>query len=476
MNIWSKEIQMDDQSGKIMYAWLMLAILSLVFAGIFALLIAISRTPFVQDIFDIEKNFFYVGLAVHVGLSAVIWFFTFMAVVWTMISAGFMGVQLFNPRLGWSGFCLSALGTVCLIVTVFIGGGRPLQNNYVPVVIHPLYFAGLLLFGTGIFLTAVNTILTILKGKREGTTKGSLSPIPFGALASAVVVIVAIICVGLAYYSITSNLALTEAGYWKDVYYEYLFWGGGHTLQYANTLGMLTVWVLLIHWIFKQSPMNDSTLKVMLSIPFFFSFLGPLVYLITDIDGSMHRESFRFLMRYPIAPPVLIITLSILIFIVRRKSEKAAEKVKKLPWGDPAFSSLVLSVIVFMVGGLFGYLITDANFKVSSHYHGSIGAVTLAFMGLTYYLLPVLKRDIASKKVARIQPYLYGIGQFLFIFGLFWAGSHGVQRKTYGDQQELNNFGKIAGMILSGSGGLLAVIGGAAYAFNVLTSLLTKKQ
>ena len=151
------------------------------------------------------------------------------------------------------------------------------------------------------------------------------------------------------------------------------------------------------------------------------------------------------------------------------------KKEDKLNWADPAFSSLVLSMSLFALGGAVSLFIQGSNLKVPSHYHGVIGAVTTAFMGLTYYIIPLLDRKVWSKKMAKYQPYLYASGQALFVLGMFWAGAHGVPRKTYGTAQNLDSAAKIVGMALQGIGGLIAVIGEASFVMNVLASLMGKK-
>ena len=32
-----------------------------------------------------------------------------------------------------------------------------------------------------------------------------------------------------------------------EVYFEFLFWGGGHVLQFTHTIAMMVVWVVLTH-------------------------------------------------------------------------------------------------------------------------------------------------------------------------------------------------------------------------------------
>ena len=108
-------------------------------------------------------------------------------------------------------------------------------------------------------------------------------------------------------------------------------------------------------------------------------------------------------------------------------------------------------------------MIRDSNTIITAHYHGTGGAVSLAFMGLTLHLLPRLGYREPDLKWATLMPYIYGGGQLLHILGLLWSGGYGVQRKVAGAAQELHGFAQKAGMGLMGFGGLIAVIGGIIF-------------
>ncbi len=51
----------------------------------------------------------------------------------------------------------------------------------------------------------------------------------------------------------------------------------------------------------------------------------------------------------------------------------------------------------------------------------------------------------------------------MHILGLAWSGGYGVQRKTAGSAQGLDNLPEIAGMAMMGLGGLIAIIGGLIF-------------
>jgi heme/copper-type cytochrome/quinol oxidase subunit 1 len=139
----------------------------------------------------------------------------------------------------------------------------------------------------------------------------------------------------------------------------------------------------------------------------------------------------------------------------------------------PLKAALLWSLVLFGSGGVLGLAISGSNVKIPAHYHGSIVGVTLAFMGLAYYLLPRMGFGRPQGRLARLQPALYGGGQLLHIAGLLWSGGYGVQRKVAGSEQLLRTPEQVAGMGLMGIGGLLAVAGGVAFAVVVLRSLWT---
>jgi len=89
--------------------------------------------------------------------------------------------------------------------------------------------------------------------------------------------------------------------------------------------------------------------------------------------------------------------------------------------------------------------------------------VTLAFMGLTYLLLPRLGFAAVSPRAARWQLRLTAGGQLLHVAGLVWSGGYGVQRKVAGAAQTLRGTEETIAMGVMGLGGLIAVIGGTLF-------------
>jgi len=135
-------------------------------------------------------------------------------------------------------------------------------------------------------------------------------------------------------------------------------------------------------------------------------------------------------------------------------------------------SSLVLSILLFGVGGLLGYRIAGANTGIPAHYHGSIVAMTLGFMGLLYHLMESFGIGALKGKLVRSQPYIYAFGQLAHVLGLAWMGGYGALRKAAGSTPDIHTTG---GKILFFSGGAVALVGGLLFVILVIRAMVRKK-
>ena len=108
----------SDDSRSLASGWLWLGIASLVGAGLFAILLILSRTPYVQDVFP-WVDFFHSALVVHVDLSVLLWFMAFAGVLWSLNSSSrFIGV-------GWLALGLAAVGASMISLSPFLSPGKP---------------------------------------------------------------------------------------------------------------------------------------------------------------------------------------------------------------------------------------------------------------------------------------------------------------------------------------------------------------
>jgi cytochrome c oxidase subunit 1 len=412
--------------------WLLLGIGALALAGVFSILLVLLRTPSIQAIIPYH-DFFQTALIVHVDLSVLVWMLAMSAMLWSMIQPSSL---LFVGR---TAFGIALAGTLCIALSPFIGTSSPLLNNYIPVLQNPLFFLGLSLFGCGILFQA--TITTLHLPTRE---------LPFAIYCSAMITIVALICFTLSYFNLRHYIhaSTTTTPLQIQHFYELLFWGGGHILQFTYTQGMMISWLILATAIGTVLPAN--MLKLLLAINLIAVLPMPFILYNFSIDSSEYLTYFTDHMRYVGGIAPLLATLLLLgCWWKKRVSVKS-----------PEGAALLCSLLLFTVGGVLAHMIRGANVTIPAHYHGSIVGVTLAFMGLAYVMLPRLGFGKVEGRLAVLQPYIYAGGQFLHVSGLAWSGGYGALRKTPG---EVLSIQAKAGMGLMGLGGLIAIIGGILF-------------
>ncbi len=437
-----------DERLPLARAWLWLALASLIVSGILSVLLVLSRTPYLQKLFPVA-DFFHVALVVHVDLSVLVWFLSFAGLLWS-INGGTRGRML-----GWSGWAGAALGTAIIGLAPFFGRGGAIMSNYVPVLDDPLFLGGLSVFGIGI---ALLTLRALLAAPRVGTRPDGQAALSFGLNTAAVATAVALFA--LAWSLVKVPGAIDAKGY-----YELLFWGSGHVIQFTYTLMMLVAWLWLANACGARIPLTPRIALLLFAIGLASVFAVPPIYLAYDPTAVEHRNLLTWLMRFSGGLPILPVALAVVIGLMgaRGQALTAAQK--------PLRAALISSLALFAMGGLIGFLIHGSNVRIPAHYHGCIVGVTLALMGLAYHLLPRLGYAQPSSRLAARQPYIYGFGQLLHIVGLVWSGGYGVQRKVAGSEQVLRSTQEIAGMGLMGLGGLIAIVGGVIFLVIVLRAM-----
>ena len=434
----------EGERRQLTRAWLLLAVAALVASGIFSVLLVVARTPMLQSLLP-AADFFRVALIVHVDLSVLVWFGAFAGVLW---SAAGTDRWLDLARIAW---WLALFGAAAMSAAPFLNPGVPVMANYVPVIDSGLYLWGLLLFGAGFGLMAFRALAVPQRVGALLTAQGALR---FGLNAAAVAATMALLALGWSWLAVPEALD-------ARTYYELLFWGPGHVIQFCWSLLMMVAWLWLATLAGARVPLSPRILVLLFGIGLAAVFITPLIYLAHDVASVEHQRLFTWQMRFGGGLAIVPVGLAVLIALMRCERPTTPEL-------QPCRAALMASLLLFGAGGVIGFLIQGSDVRIPAHYHGSIVGITLALMGLTYALLPRLGYTRPLPKLAAWQPWLYGGGQLLHILGLLWSGGYGVQRKVAGAEQVLRTPAEIAGMGLMGAGGLIAVGGGLVFAVIVL--------
>ena len=393
--------------------WAGLAILSLALAGVFALLLAISRIPGVENIPLWPLDFFNKGLVIHVVFSFIVWFLSVFGAILSIATVRLGGVSGLLEKIL---LVAAYASTVMLFAPSFMNRGEATLNNYIPAITDPLYYGGLVALGGSLGIMALRLLVALLTG--QGRWR---EPFCFGALVAAFLYVLA-----LTEFIIT---AVSLAG--EDFSYEFneaLFWGGGHTLQYVNLallfVALGTLLSLGTGGRRSVSGRSATTAYLLLAAT---ATLGLYVTLSYAPDQELYWSLFTNL-QYGMALPSLLFGFPLLKAII-----SARDTGGHVLWHQPAFLCLALSPIVFAAGGLLGLFVDGADTRTPAHYHGVIAGINLSFMGLFYGLfLPLMGRDLKPSRAVNAQVWMFGGGQLIASLGLFMAGGYGTPRKTAG--------------------------------------------
>lgn len=439
-----------DARAALARGWLWLALVSLLGSGLFSILLVAARTPGLNKLFD-RADFFRVALVVHVDLSVLVWFCAVAGLLWTL-NAGNRAL-----RLGWVALGLSLAGTLGMAVAPFGGGAEPVMANYVPVLDGPVFLGALLVFGAGVALLVLRGLWA---AQPVGLAPDGEGALRFGLNASVVATAVALIAFGWSWQAMPRGLD-------PKAYYEILFWGGGHALQFTWTLLMLVGWLWLAAACGARTPLTPRVTIVLFALALAAVFVTPLAYLMHDPASVEHRALHTWAMRIGGGLAIAPVALAVLIGLRAGGSSATAEQ-------RPLRAALLGSMLLFGAGGVIGVFIAGSNVRVPAHYHGCIVGVTLALMGLVLLLLPRLGYAAPQGRLAVAQPWVYGAGQLMHILGLVWSGGYGVQRKVAGSEQVLRSTSEVAGMGLMGLGGAVAIVGGLLFVVVVARALRSR--
>lgn len=439
-----------DYRRNLAIVWLWLAVLTLLGAGIFSILLVLARTPIIGELIPFT-GFFHTALVIHVNLSSLVWILSFASVLWSLNSRSIF------PWFARLIFFVVLAGTLIITISPFLGSANALMSNYIPVLDDTLFLGGLVIFGTGIGLQVIFSMSAMFK---VGEAISGQGVIRFGLNCAAIGVFIALTAFIWSYISLPVQLS-------SEIYYELLFWSGGHVLQFTYILLMMVAWLWLSSSAGISLPLSPRVALFLFAVGLLSIFMTPLVYYAYDVTDVAHRQMFTMLMSFGGSLAIFPLSVALLIALFQKRPDS--------PKKSSAHTALLTSLLLFGIGGMMGFMIDGNNVKIPAHYHGCIVGVSLALMGLCYQLLPALGFNKVNFKLSSIQLWLYASGQFLHIFGLVWSGGYGVERKVAGAAQGLDSMGRIAGMGLMGLGGLLSAIGGFIFIVIVIRAMMNKE-
>jgi cytochrome c oxidase subunit 1 len=487
-------LKVDLAAEPLIIANAVAAVVVLLIGGIMALLISLTRW---QAIHLLSAIWFYRTLTAHGFNMLVAWMVFFEIAGLYFAVTALLNARLVGVWVARIAFLLMALGALLVNVIVMLGEADVLYTAYVPLKAHPLFYLGVILFAVGALLGVGVFWASLIVARAERRYQGSLPLVVYGLAAAAIIA---------TYTLIAGALAFVPALFWSlggmqtydPAYYRNLFWGFGHPAQQVNLAAMVSIWYLLGAITVGASPLNEKLSRFAFILYLLFIDLGSVHHLLVDPGLSFTYKVFNTSYgMYLAVLGSLIHAFSIpaaLEVALRRQgyTQGLLGWLRKAPWGEPGFAALVISMFLFgWIGGVTGVTIgteqlnmqVHNTMRLPGHFHATVvGGTTIAFMGITYYLIPLIfRRELKLKRWAVWQPYVYGLGMLLVSIGMIASGIQGVARRHYDISFAQALFpAEIPGTVgltlaIFGIGALIAVVGGAMFITIVLASVLTTK-
>jgi len=424
--------------------WLIVGVAALAVAGLYSLTLIAGRAPVLSNNAEIQR-IFKDALVVHVDLSVLVWFLSIACLLWSQLTKE----KHWLPYIEEAALICFALTIVFMMLSPFDPNAVAMMSNYIPTISSPIFFLSLGFMLCGVLFM----ILKLLTSKLSGFEP----PLRFGMVTSGWVTLIAILCFFWSYHLMPQVIE-------GEQYFELLFWGGGHVLQFTHVQVLMLCWLLIARALVPAFSVPDKHLYALFSVSLISACISPIAYALYEVESSGFHNFFTWLMILAngIAPTILALWILPGLISLRalRKGENRA-----------LWSSLLVSILLFVYGNILGAYITGQNVVIPAHYHGAIVGITLAFMGFAYMMLPRFGyRDVSSWKLAYWQPIVYGVGQLMHVSGLAYSGGYGVLRKTAGGVDALPLNIKAA-LGVMGLGGVIAIVGGLLFVIVVWRSV-----
>jgi cytochrome c oxidase subunit 1 len=439
------QYQVPTAEKKLVGAHLLVAILALAVGSLFGPLQAFEHAGW--DIYVYIKPLiksYYQGLTVHGVLNALVWTTFFIMGFLTFNVVFGLKRPLKNILFGKIGFWVMVVGVVTAAIPILANQATVLFTFYPPLKANWAFYVGLTLVVVGSWVEGWGLFMTYAAWRKENKDERT----PFIAFASLVTALLWQICtLGIAVEILTMllpwSLGLIE-GVDPQLARTY-FWFTGHPLVYFWLLPAYISWYAMLP---KQASNGKMFSDALARLSFW-------IFLVLSTPLGFHHQYVD-----PGVPPAWKFIHSILTFGVFFPSmmtaftviaslEHGARKnggtgmfgwIGKLKWSDPSVASQLLAGILFFFGGIGG--LANASYNVNlvlhntafvpGHFHLTVAtAVTLSFIGISYWLVPYLTgRKLWQPKWATIQAWVWFVGMIIFSNSMHVLGLLGAPRRV----------------------------------------------
>jgi cytochrome c oxidase subunit 1 len=488
-------LQFNLKAERLMIVNAVTAVVMLLVGGILAVGVVLTRWPAVHWL---QADTFYMVLTA-LGIDMLIyWIIFFEVAVLYFCASTLLRTRIATPNVAWLAYALMLIGAITNNVAVFQGGSSVMMTSYVPMMAAPAFYLGLILFAVGALIACFVFFGTLVVAKREKTYQGSVPLVTFGAVVAAIIAVFTIAS-GAIILIPTWLMSLGVVTNVDPLIYRTVWWAFGHSAQQVNVAAHISIWYAVAAIAFGAKPMSERVSRGAFLLYIFFLQLASAHHLLADpgVSTAWKVVNTSYFMYFAVLASMIHgLTIPGAMEVAQRAkgyNKGLFEWLRRAPWGNPVFSGVFISLVGFgFLGGISGVMMGTEQLNmlihntiyVPGHFHATVVVgTTLSFMALTYFLIPTLfRREMIAPKLARLQPYLFGLSMYFFCLVMMGAGTLGVSRRHWdmafqGAALAYEWPGAAYLMMgLVGIGGVAAIVGGAIYIYVTVGSVLWGKR
>ncbi|ADY25377.1 Cytochrome-c oxidase [Deinococcus proteolyticus MRP] len=422
---------------------------------------------------------YYQGLTLHGVLNALVFTQFFISGWMLYLPVRDLGMRI-NTKFAWGTYAVMTTGLVLTAAALLLNDATVLYTLYPPMQGSPLFYIGASIFVAASWGVLGQVVYTWLQWKRQNP--GKVTPL-VTHMSVATWLMWFIASLGLVTEALVMlvpwSLGITKTI--DPLIARTLFWWTGHAIVYFWLLPAYIAWYAFLPRHAGGRVASEPLVR-----------LAFVLFLLNGVGVGLHHQFsnpninntwkiIHMLLTFLVVVPSLLTAFSTAAALEDGARANGGGGfvgwIRHLPWQNPVFVGITLSMISFIPGGAGGVVNASQAFApvvhntawIPGHFHITVGtAVTMTFMAVSFWLIPhLLGKPLPNPKLARWSQWIWFWGMILFAVGMHWQGILGVPRRAQISavaQPEVYEAMHLAlPRFLTGLSGILLLIGGLMF-------------
>ena len=375
------------------------AVTAFALGSMMAVMQALARTG--VDLPFGTARLYYLSVTAHGVLLALVFTTFFIMALGYLVTETTLG-RVAGLAWAWAGFWIAVVGTVVTTAAILSGTSTVLYTFYPPLLAHPAFYIGATLLVVGSWIWC-GVMIGSYRSWRKSHAGDRVPLAAHGMITTVVIWLLATTGLAVEVVVLILPWSLGLVDRIDPIVARTYFWWFGHPLTYFWLVPTYVLWYTVIPRVVGGKLFSDAVTRVVFVQFILFSTPVGFHHQFSDPGIAGGWKLVHTFTTYAIMFPSLVTAFTVIASLEYAGRARGGTGlfgwIWRLPWRDPFFASVALSMITFALGG-FGGAINAAYAMnamihntawVQGHFHLTVGtAVTLTFMGVSYWMLPRL--------------------------------------------------------------------------------------